>query len=362
MNTSVRAKNPYNNFVTDNLGLVRYVAHKMKHCCNIPFEDLIQIGSEGLVKAAQKFDSSKNNKFSSYAIPYIQGAILQYIRDKSRLVRPPRLLIETYQKIKRYSEKNSLTHKQAAAALGIDESLLQEAEIICNQVSLELPESLRDNSCGNANSNLDLIIELLGKLPEFHAVVIAALWIDNVPIKTFCKEHNTTVSKIRSIEQHALQQLKNIASGKTKCPNCGSYHTVKNGFRDNKQGYLCKDCKVQFRDNPKPRGRQSYPDEIKLKAITAIASGKSTYWCETYLGIDHTTAFSWYRSYIIKDNKLLKKPMLPAQSQWQITSKFTNLVEYLLKVCPQDSPELEDGLRLLNQSLQKFQSAVETKK
>jgi hypothetical protein len=101
---------------------------------------------------------------------------------------------------------------------------------------------------------------------------------------------------------------------------------------------------------------------VKLKVLEAIANGKSSYWCETYLGIDHSTASLWSKNYVIDNSiNLSKKQMSTSQSQWQITSKFTSLADYLIKNCG-ESPELDEALKLLNQSMQKSQKAVEVAK
>lgn len=65
--------------VLNNLGLVYYVVNSFKHV-NIPREDLISIGTIGLLKAAKTFDLSKTSSFSTYAIPCIRNQILMGVR------------------------------------------------------------------------------------------------------------------------------------------------------------------------------------------------------------------------------------------------------------------------------------------
>ncbi|MFM6725919.1 MAG: sigma factor [Dolichospermum sp.] len=71
-----------NRIVINNMGLVYEVAHKMAYCCDLPLDDLIQIGSTGLIRAIERFDPEKKCKLSSIAVLFINGAILQFIRDK----------------------------------------------------------------------------------------------------------------------------------------------------------------------------------------------------------------------------------------------------------------------------------------
>ena len=66
--------------VEKNVGLIWSVAKKFYNRGHEP-EDLFQIGSIGLIKAIQKFDSSFGVKFSTYAVPMIMGEIKRFIRD-----------------------------------------------------------------------------------------------------------------------------------------------------------------------------------------------------------------------------------------------------------------------------------------
>lgn len=69
-----------NFLVENNIGLVRSVVKRfLNRGCE--YDDLIQIGSIGLLKAIKKFDTSYNVKFSTYAIPMIIGEIKRFLRD-----------------------------------------------------------------------------------------------------------------------------------------------------------------------------------------------------------------------------------------------------------------------------------------
>src|SRR3954465_14283475 len=59
-----------------------------------PFEDLLQVGTIGLIKAVDRFDSDRGVEFSTYAPPTIIGEIKRHFRDKGWAVRVPRRLQE----------------------------------------------------------------------------------------------------------------------------------------------------------------------------------------------------------------------------------------------------------------------------
>jgi RNA polymerase sigma-B factor len=91
-NTSLR-----NQIVELNFGLVKKEAHHWMNQCNESYEDLLQVGSIGLIRAIERFSIEKGNAFSSFAIPYIRGEIQHYLRDKSCTLRIPRRWLELRQ-------------------------------------------------------------------------------------------------------------------------------------------------------------------------------------------------------------------------------------------------------------------------
>lgn len=87
-----------NQIVKLNLGLVRKVAHQVSQQCAEPYDDLEQTGYLGLIRAIERFNPQKGTAFSSFALPYIRGEMLHYLRDKSSVLRIPRRWQELYAK------------------------------------------------------------------------------------------------------------------------------------------------------------------------------------------------------------------------------------------------------------------------
>jgi RNA polymerase sigma-B factor len=79
-----------NRLVRMNMGLVRKVAHRLARQCSIPYEDLEQCGYLGLIAAIERFDPTQGCAFSSFAVPYIRGEILHFLRDRATPVKIPR--------------------------------------------------------------------------------------------------------------------------------------------------------------------------------------------------------------------------------------------------------------------------------
>jgi RNA polymerase sigma-B factor len=79
-----------NQIVELNLGLVRKEAHYWVKQCKETYDDLLQVGSIGLIGAIDKFEIGKGYAFSTFAIPYIRGEIQHYLRDKGSVMKMPR--------------------------------------------------------------------------------------------------------------------------------------------------------------------------------------------------------------------------------------------------------------------------------
>ncbi|MCH1866615.1 RNA polymerase sigma factor SigF [Nocardioides sp. CFH 31398] len=75
------------------LPLVEHCARRFRNRGE-PFEDLVQVGTIGLIKSVDRFDTGRGVEFSTYATPTIIGEIKRYFRDKGWAVRVPRRLQE----------------------------------------------------------------------------------------------------------------------------------------------------------------------------------------------------------------------------------------------------------------------------
>jgi RNA polymerase sigma-B factor len=79
--------------VTIHLPLVQYLARRFRDRGE-PLEDLVQVGTIGLIKAVDRFDPERGVEFSTYATPTIVGEIKRHFRDKGWAIRVPRRLQE----------------------------------------------------------------------------------------------------------------------------------------------------------------------------------------------------------------------------------------------------------------------------
>lgn len=109
-----------NKLVVLNKGLAYKAAHSAKLYCDESFDDLSQEAFLGLIRAVEGFDCNRGIKFSSYATPRIAGKILQYIRDKSKLIRLTQSMQKLIADIKKASrEIQESTPTKICEKLGI---------------------------------------------------------------------------------------------------------------------------------------------------------------------------------------------------------------------------------------------------
>ncbi|MEE1930339.1 RNA polymerase sigma factor SigF [Streptomyces sp. TRM 70351] len=82
-----------NTLIEINLSLVRYAARRFRNRAG-EMEDMIQVGTIGLIKAIDRFEPEREVEFTTFAVPYIMGEIKRFFRDTSWSVRVPRRLQE----------------------------------------------------------------------------------------------------------------------------------------------------------------------------------------------------------------------------------------------------------------------------
>ncbi|MFD4633084.1 SigB/SigF/SigG family RNA polymerase sigma factor [Streptomyces sp. NPDC058284] len=161
-----------------NLSLVHYVAGRFRNRGNGQLEDIVQVGTVGLIKAIDRFDTDRGFEFVSFAVPCILGEIKRYFRDTSWAVHVPRRLQELRTELAKSQEKLSSTLgreptvKELATDLGVSEEQTLEGIVAANGYaagSLDAPHDLSDD--GVAHGSGRSLSEVMGDLDPAMEVV-----------------------------------------------------------------------------------------------------------------------------------------------------------------------------------------------
>ncbi|WP_374494044.1 RNA polymerase sigma factor SigF [Streptomyces sp. ICN903] len=169
-----------------NLPLVRYVAARFRSR-NEPMEDIVQVGTIGLINAIDRFDPGRGVQFPTFAMPTIIGEIRRYFRDNVRTVHVPRRLHEMWVQVSGATEDLTVLHGRSPTTAEIAERLriAEEDVLACLEAgrayratSLEAAQEREDGMPGlidrlgyedpalDGVEHRDLVRHLLVQLPE----------------------------------------------------------------------------------------------------------------------------------------------------------------------------------------------------
>jgi RNA polymerase primary sigma factor len=136
--------------ISSNLRFVISIAKEYQNQ-GLPLPDLISEGNLGLIKAAERFDVSRGNRFISYAVWWIRQSILQSLNDHSRTVRLPVNITNQMMKVKKEIEKFEQDNHRKPNHTDIDMTIINQPTCtslneVINEDGDELIEMLEDKS------------------------------------------------------------------------------------------------------------------------------------------------------------------------------------------------------------------------
>ncbi|HKU82115.1 MAG TPA: SigB/SigF/SigG family RNA polymerase sigma factor [Candidatus Tumulicola sp.] len=219
-----------NELIVAHLNLARFLAVKFANRGE-PLDDLVQVGTVGLLKAIDRFDASRGVEFTTYATPTIVGEIKRYFRDKGWAVKVPRRLQELNLAVNRAGDKlaielgRSPTVGELAQRLGAAEEDILEAQELgqaYNLLSLDSEvsgesdkksQTLAD-TVGTTDAGLELLEDranlerAFGVLTGRERVIIYLRFYESVSQTEIAKRLNVSQMHVSRLQAKALEKLR----------------------------------------------------------------------------------------------------------------------------------------------------------
>lgn len=200
--------------IVENTPLVKSVVKRYAGK-NVEYDDLMQLGSMGLLKAIKNFDESFNVRFSTYAVPMIAGEIKRFIRDDGavKVSRALKLLAFNIGKFKDdFSKKNDRepTIDEIASTFEVDKE-----EVVFALDSARYPLSLNDTEGTDSAPLLDKIGENV--TPDIDDKIILKTVIQELPerekkiiiLRYYRDKTQSEVAEIMGVSQVQISRIEN---------------------------------------------------------------------------------------------------------------------------------------------------------
>lgn len=230
-------KDAIDTLTTCNLLLVVSIAKKY-YGCGLPLLDLIQEGNLGLMKAAEKYDGTTGNRFSTYATYWIRQAISRALGDQSRTIRIPANMVELLSKTKKATAEltqklgRAPSDKEIAQHLGVELDKVQTVMDLAQvSASLDTPvddegetsigDLIADHSAENPmaamikEANKQIVASILDTLAPREAEILRMRFGINadkaMTLEEVGNHYGLSKERIRQIENKAIRKLRNPA-------------------------------------------------------------------------------------------------------------------------------------------------------
>ena len=173
VNSSVCDEQEREHLITKHIGLVRRLCGRFRNSGE-PMEDLIQVGSVGLLKAAAKYDPELGSNFPAYAIPVIVGEIKNYFRDHGWAVKIPRKLQRQKLAVTRAVDMLSQNLERSPTIIEIAEATGFSVDEVYQTFEVELygrPVSLDAEYSSGEGDGTSTVLDYVGTVdPELEAL------------------------------------------------------------------------------------------------------------------------------------------------------------------------------------------------
>ena len=207
--------------IEENVPLIKSIVKGFKG--RLEYDDLMQLGAIGFIKAMQNFDVEYGVRFSTYAVPMISGEIKRFLRDDGA-IKVSRWTKSLAQKISAYIDEKlkngeaEPTVEQLATAFDVDaqeivfamdaQHYLLSLSATVGDDDLELGDKIATEECEDENIDKMLLKDLIEDLPQREKKVIVLRYFRDKTQSEIAKELGVSQVQVSRIENKVLQKLK----------------------------------------------------------------------------------------------------------------------------------------------------------
>jgi len=203
--------------ITENMGLIWSIVRRFSGR-GYEIEDLFQIGSIGLIKAVDKFDTSFDVRFSTYAVPMITGEIKRFLRDDG-MIKVSRTLKETVVKVQRAKEQITKMdgHEPTIEEISKEIGVISEEIVMALEAGSEIESLYKTIYQGDGNSIL--LIDKIEEDKNAHETLINKMVLNDliklltpkeqkiIEMRYFDEKTQTDIAKELGISQVQVSRL-----------------------------------------------------------------------------------------------------------------------------------------------------------
>lgn len=207
--------------IEENIPLIKSIVKRFKG--RLEYDDLMQLGAMGFVKAMQNFDVEYGVRFSTYAVPMISGEIKRFLRDDGA-IKVSRWTKTLAQKITEYIDEklkngeSEPTVEQLAKAFDVEaqeivyamdaQHYLLSLSATVGDDDLELGDKIATDECEDENIDKLLLKDLIADLPQREKKVIILRYFRDKTQSEIAQELGVSQVQVSRIENKVLQKLK----------------------------------------------------------------------------------------------------------------------------------------------------------
>lgn len=182
-------------------------------------DDLVQVGSIGLLNAIERFDPKRGDEFAAFAVPTIAGEIKRHLRDRSRTVRLPRRLEEAGMRLPTVREQMTGRLGRAPESRELAEELgVAEEDLPVLESPADLPEDAVEATTDGGLENHLLLTGALDVLDETERRIVYLRFVREVSRREAAAELGMSADQLRRRTRAALAKLR-VALEDSAFPN-----------------------------------------------------------------------------------------------------------------------------------------------